>query len=66
MSALRSAPYGIGLRTTRGGATARASASTAVRGGARRRRAAAPPGSSTTNAVSPAKVVFCQEVAVPW
>jgi len=26
----------------------------------------APPGSSTTKALSPAKVWFCQEIAVPW
>ena len=26
----------------------------------------APPGSSTTKAVSPPKVVFCHDVAVPW
>ena len=66
MSARRSAPYGIGFATSRGGATARASDSTAFAWRRTPAAGSAPPGSSTTKAVSPGKVWFCQEIAVPW
>ena len=50
MSARRSGPYGIGFATSRGGAIARASASTAPACLRTPAGGSAPPGSSTTNA----------------
>ena len=66
MSALRSSPNGIGFETSRGGAIARASASTAFAWRRTPALGSGPPGSSTTKALSPGKLWFCQETAVPW
>jgi hypothetical protein len=66
MSAFLCSSNGIGFWTTLGGATARASASVARAWRRTPSGGSAPPGSSTTNEVSPLKVVFCHDTAVPW
>ena len=67
MSALRSSPYGIGFETSRGGASARASASTARVWRRTPAELERPAGQLHDEcACRLGRSWFCQEMAVPW